>query len=277
PVERSFKVSVRPLRTEAATGAAAIVLLLDLTDATRVDRMRVDFVAIVSHVLRTPMTSLIGFIESLRGPARDDAEARERFLSIMDEQATRMARLVADLMSLARIELEEHQTPTARVSLDNVVRRTVDALKPVAARKSIAIDIVVPQPAVQLTVLGDDDQLVQVVQNLVDNAVKYGKPGGAVRVELAREHDEAAKRDMIALTVADQGDGIEPHHLARLTERFYRVDSARSRDLGGTGLGLAIVKHILNRHQGSLRIHSVVGQGSQFVVRLPAAAPGAGA
>ena len=292
PIERSLRARVEPLPTRIADGTVVLITLHDLTSIKRADRMRADFVANASHELRTPLSTLIGFIETLRGPARDDAEAHSRFLAIMHEQATRMARLVSDLLSLSRIELNEHRPPTEPVDLARIVRSVVDTLQLKAAAKgmSLAVDAEAPAglegrldalpPAV-----GDADELAQLVQNLVDNAIKYGRAGSAVRiggwrVPVGPDGNPAIKtpalprrlaRSAVAIAVADEGEGIAREHIPRLTERFYRVDTARSRDLGGTGLGLAIVKHIVARHRGVLDIDSVVGKGSRFTVYLPAA------
>ncbi|MEX1204725.1 MAG: ATP-binding protein [Dongiaceae bacterium] len=275
PVERTLSARVEPLPATGAGGAVALVSLHDLTQAKRAERLRADFVANASHELRTPLSTLVGFIETLRGPARDDTEARERFLAIMQEQAGRMGRLVDDLLSLSRIELDEHSPPTGRVELGRVVAGVADALGLKAAEKAMTIEIgrgLDELPAV----VGDADQLAQVFQNLIDNAVKYGRAGSAVRVEgrVAERRLPAARHPAggaVAVAVRDQGEGIAREHLPRLTERFYRVDSARSRELGGTGLGLAIVKHIVSRHRGALEIESVAGRGSTFTVYLPMA------
>ena len=292
PIERSLRALVEPLPTRIADGTVVLITLHDLTSIKRADQMRADFVANASHELRTPLSTLIGFIETLRGPARDDAEAHDRFLAIMHEQATRMARLVSDLLSLSRIELNEHRPPTEPVELARIVRSVVDTLQLKAAAKgmSLVVDAEVPAgPEGRLDLLppavGDPDELAQLIQNLVDNAIKYGRAGSAVRINgwrvpVGPDGKPAMKtpslprrlaRSAVAIAVADEGEGIAREHIPRLTERFYRVDTARSRDLGGTGLGLAIVKHIVARHRGVLDIDSVVGKGSRFTVYLPAA------
>jgi two-component system phosphate regulon sensor histidine kinase PhoR len=247
------------------------VLLHDVTAARRSDRMRADFVANASHELRTPLASLLGFVETLRGPARDDAEARERFLGIMHEQATRMARLIDDLLSLSRIEMNEHVPPTGRVDIAEALRRVAETLQQKAAARGMRIELDAPEDLPP--VVGDADELAQLFQNLVDNAVKYGRPETKVRVAARRsERSLPGAPASIEVGVADEGEGIAREHLPRLTERFYRVDTARSRAAGGTGLGLAIVKHIVGRHRGALEIESERGRGSTFTVRLPAAA-----
>ena len=275
PVERSFDAYVLPLAAEAGTGPrespTVLLALRDMTKVMRADRLRADFVANASHELRTPLATQLGFIETLRGPAKDDGEARTRFLAIMQEQASRMARLVADLLSLSRIELNEHSMPTEIVRLHAVLASVADSLAMKAAARSMAIDL--PGDLKSLPpVKGDPDELIQLFQNLIDNALKYGRAGTPVRV-LARPSEPPAAmtppRPALAVTVIDQGEGIARQHLPRLTERFYRIDTARSRDLGGTGLGLAIVKHIVSRHRGALEIESEPGQGSQFTVYLP--------
>jgi two-component system phosphate regulon sensor histidine kinase PhoR len=281
PVERHLSAHLARLSPHAAGGAAAVLVLHDLTDVKRSERMRADFVANASHELRTPLATLVGFIETLRGPARDDPEARDRFLAIMAEQAGRMARLVDDLLSLSRIEMNEHRPPVGRVELAPVLRAVADSLEQRAARRDMRIRLEAPDDAG--AVVGDADELTQVFQNLVDNALKYGRAGTPVEIALrpsrrflagARPGERAAA---LAVSVRDEGEGIPRAHLPRLTERFYRVDPARSRELGGTGLGLAIVKHIVSRHRGALEIDSVLGEGSTFTVHLPVAPAASGA
>jgi two-component system phosphate regulon sensor histidine kinase PhoR len=243
------------------------VVLSDRSREHAVERMRADFVANVSHELRTPLASLIGFIDTLRGPAANDPPAQQRFLGIMGEQAARMNRLIDDLLSLSRIELIEHQAPSDTVELCELVTRLVAGFEPRLRERSVKLDLRVPDelPAV----IGDADQLTQVLQNLLDNAVKYGREGGTVRLDVATA---PPGRPGVVVTVADQGAGIPREHLPRLTERFYRVDTGRSRAAGGTGLGLAIVKHIVNRHRGQLAIESEEGTGTTVTVWLPQAA-----
>lgn len=280
PVERTFLAIVEHLGAEAPDGTVAILAFHDLTTVRRMEQMRADFVANASHELRTPLATLLGFIETLTGPARDDGAARERFLVIMHEQASRMSRLVNDLLSLSRIELNEHSQPGDIVDLGHVVERGTLAMQPLVKAKAMEVRLTLADSA--RLVLGQPDELAQLVQNLLDNAVKYGRDGTAVEVVL--EHPASLPpsagvtlRDgAVALSVRDHGEGIAKEHLPRLTERFYRVDTARSRKLGGTGLGLAIVKHILNRHRGTLVIESTPGQGSVFTVYLPAAPAVAG-
>jgi two-component system phosphate regulon sensor histidine kinase PhoR len=272
PVERHFAAYVGRL-DGAMPAAAAIVTLNDMTVARRSDAMRADFVANASHELRTPLATLLGFVETLRGPAKDDESARERFLGIMHEQATRMTRLVNDLLSLSRIELYEHTPPTAKVDMPKLLRGVTDALKPQAQARGMRIELACADglPAA----VGDEDQLAQVFQNLVVNAVRYGRPNTPIGVKAWHQGNApglvGGQAGAVAVAVIDQGEGIERRHLPRLTERFYRVDAARSRQLGGTGLGLAIVKHIVSRHRGALNIDSEVGVGSTFTVYLPAA------
>jgi two-component system, OmpR family, phosphate regulon sensor histidine kinase PhoR len=273
PVERHLSARLGALSPHTSEGAAAVLTLHDLTAAKRSERLRADFVANASHELRTPLASLIGFIETLRGPAHDDGAARDHFLAIMAEQSQRMKRLVDDLLSLSRIEMNEHRPPTERVDLGRVLHTVADLLdQRVVARDMRVILDLPPTPA---EVLGDADELAQVFQNLLDNAIKYSQPGTPIEVSVrpsprflagARSGERPAA---IAVAVRDHGEGIPREHLPRLTERFYRVDAARSRELGGTGLGLAIVKHIVNRHRGALDIDSELGEGSVFTVHLP--------
>jgi two-component system, OmpR family, phosphate regulon sensor histidine kinase PhoR len=281
PLERAFEVQVgalplpdgpgRDSGRDSGHGRGAVLFLRDVTAAKRLETMRVDFVANASHELRTPLASLIGFIETLQGPARDDAPARARFLEIMRAQAQRMTRLIDDLLSLSRIELREHVAPTAVVDLGALARQMVDAQGPLAARQGAVVSLADGDGPYR--VAGDADELARVIENLIENAVKYG--AGAVQVRLARE-DDPRLGPRIVLSVADDGPGIAPEHIPRLTERFYRVDPASSRARGGTGLGLAIVKHSLNRHRGRLGIESAVGRGTSVRVSLPAHGAGPG-
>ncbi len=268
PVERSIEAHVAPV--EAAGRRYALVFLHDITAMVRVERMRADFVANASHELRTPLTSLSGFIETILGPARDDPEATQRFLEIMQTQAARMRRLIDDLLSLSRIELNEHVRPAAKADLAGIARDVVDAAQPALARAKIKAAIHVAKGT--RDVLGERDELLQIAQNLIDNAIKYGSDGGDIEVSIYPGPDGTTT----ALAISDKGPGIAREHLPRLTERFYRVDDAASRERGGTGLGLAIVKHILNRHRGRMDIESEPGRGSRFTVFIPVwQAPGA--
>ena len=251
-------------------GARVAAVLSDRTRERALERMRADFVANASHELRTPLASLIGFIDTLRGPAADDPPAQARFLAIMAEQATRMNRLIDDLLSLSRIELTEHQAPTGDVALDELLRFTAASFEPRIATRGIHLELNVAEGLPDVP--GDEDQIGQVLQNLLDNAVKYGREGGTVRVTAARAAPGGRwpARPGVVVSVTDDGAGIPREHLPRLTERFYRVDTGRSRAVGGTGLGLAIVKHIINRHRGQLAIDSREGAGATFTMWLPA-------
>jgi two-component system phosphate regulon sensor histidine kinase PhoR len=273
PVPRDVHASVFLLEPPLPDGAPAIVVLSDRTRERALDRMRADFVANASHELRTPLTGLIGFIDTLRGPAADDPAAQSRFLAIMAELAARMNRLIDDLLGLSRIELDEHQPPLERIDLAALLQRVVAACEPMAAGRSMKLQLVL-QPGAE-RVIGDGDQLMQVAQNLIDNALKYGREGGTVQVELAAAPSGGhwPARGGVLLSVADDGPGIARQHLPRLTERFYRVDTGRSRAAGGTGLGLAIVKHIVNRHRGQLAIASEEGKGTTCSVWLPVDPP----
>ena len=230
--------------------------------------MRRDFVANVSHELRTPLTALMGFIETLSGPAKDDPEARARFLGIMSGEAERMNRLVGDLLSLSRVEAEERVRPTQAVNLTDVLQTALRNLNPLAVDNDVTLTPVFGTEPMPLR--GDADQLLQVFTNLIENAIKYGGEGKNVEITAEiQQHDSALRGPSARITVTDQGPGIDPVHLPRLTERFYRADNHRSRTLGGTGLGHAIVKHILNRHRGRLKITSTPGEGASFCVILP--------
>ena len=269
PVSRDVYATVIALQPPLADGGRVVAVLSDRTRERAVERMRADFVANASHELRTPLASLIGFIDTLRGPAADDLPAQTRFLTIMAEQAQRMNRLIDDLLSLSRIELTEHQTPAGRVDLCNVVDRLAAAFEPQVLARRITLTSTLPGGAV--FVLGDEDQLDQVLQNLLDNAVKYGREGGSVRVTVQRPGlaGRWPARPGVTLAVRDDGTGIARAHIPRLTERFYRADKGRSRSVGGTGLGLAIVKHIINRHRGQMHIDSIEGEGTTVTMWLP--------
>jgi two-component system phosphate regulon sensor histidine kinase PhoR len=263
PHDRWFEVFVVPV-----AGAGADMLLLTFNDRTplrRVEEMRADFVANASHELRTPLAALLGFIETLQGPAKDDAAARERFLGIMQNQATRMARLIDDLLSLSRIELNAHLRPTAPVELSSIVRQVADVLQTLARDRGV--EVKVTGAGEKLVVRGDRDELIRALENLVENALKYGASGGRVDIAMGKAASPAGEEATVA--VRDYGPGIAPEHVPRLTERFYRVDVTDSRAQGGTGLGLALVKHILNRHGGRLAVTSVPGEGATFTIHLP--------
>ena len=271
PLDRWFEAVAMPVKRTPDARSPDLVLLTfrDLTPLRRVEEMRADFVANASHELRTPLAALSGFIETLQGPARDDVKARERFLAIMQEQARRMARLIDDLLSLSRIELNAHRRPDAPVDLIPIVRQVVDGLQTLARDRGVTIEIAADDA---LMVLGDRDELVRLFENLVENALKYGAPGKRVDVKLSRGTAADGQAEAVA-SVRDYGPGIAPEHMPRLTERFYRVDVRESRAQGGTGLGLALVKHILNRHRGRLSIESAPGEGATFTVHLPIVMP----
>ena len=269
PAERWWEATVTPVATAGEArpfGQGYFLLTLrDLSPVRRVEEMRADFVANASHELRTPLAALLGFIETLKGPAREDVAARERFLNIMESQATRMARLIDDLLSLSRIELNAHLRPDKPVDLSSVIRQVVDALQTLAKDRGVEVSITTP-PA-PLVVPGDRDELIRVFENLIENALKYGASGKRVEIMLSNASTGGQAEAVVA--VRDHGPGIAAEHLPRLTERFYRVDVAGSRALGGTGLGLALVKHVLNRHRGRLVVDSKAGEGATFTVRLP--------
>jgi two-component system phosphate regulon sensor histidine kinase PhoR len=269
PMEREVRAAVIFLDPPLADGGQALVILSDRTREKRVERMRADFVANASHELRTPLASLIGFIDTLRGPAADDPPAQTRFLGIMAEQAARMTRLIDDLLSLSRIELNEHQAPSESVDLSGVIERVAAAFEPRIAGRGVTL--LIDAPAACPAVIADEEQMAQVISNLLDNAVKYGREGGQVEIGVASAHGGRwPARAGVVLRVKDDGPGIPREHLPRLTERFYRVDKGRSRNTGGTGLGLAIVKHIVNRHRGQMLIESDEGKGMEFAIWLPA-------
>ncbi len=256
------RVTVTPLPRQAG----ALCVFEDLSEVEQMGQMRRDFVANVSHELRSPLTALTGFIETLKGAAKDDPAARERFLTIMEREAGRMNRLIRDLLHLSKVEAEERVRPTTRVDLLDILKSTMATLRPTAETANVALRLEVA-PGLATELPGDADQLVQVFQNLIENAVKYGGAGGEVVVRVAADY--LPRSPAVRVEVIDKGEGMDPLHLPRLTERFYRVDGHRSREKGGTGLGLAIVKHIVQRHRGRLKIESAKGKGSTFTVLLP--------
>ncbi|HUF87366.1 MAG TPA: ATP-binding protein, partial [Thermohalobaculum sp.] len=270
--ERVLMAHVQPVgergAEQAADQPAVMVLVEDHTRPARIERMRRDFIANASHELKTPLASLAGFIETLQGPAADDAQALKRFLPIMAVQAERMKRLVEDLTSLSRIEMNEHVRPTGTVDLGALVHETAAGMAPLAEAAGVALELALPGHGPQVT--GARDELGQLFANLIDNAIKHGGAPGPVR--LAPAPDEPGRRAMVGVAVSDRGPGIAREHIPRLTERFYRVQgSGRAKE--GTGLGLSIVKHILNRHRGELAIRARPGQGATFTAWLPRAEP----
>jgi two-component system phosphate regulon sensor histidine kinase PhoR len=263
--------TVTPLGDGADRSVTTVLITVhDESEQHRLLAMRTDFIANASHELRTPLASVRGFIETLQGPARNDEAARARFLAIMAEQAERMTRLIDDLLLLSRVEEKANLKPTGEVDLDALLKDVVRAIAATAAERGMSISIAATTP--QLLTKGDRDELFQVFHNLIENAVKYGRDGGSVKIESAEATDRSKNAPRrIAVTISDDGPGIAPEHLPRLTERFYRVSAEHSRRIGGTGLGLAIAKHILNRHEGEMSVDSVIGSGTTFRVILPAA------
>lgn len=264
PVERHMAATVSWLEPGGQGGALILLFLRDLTEQLRLDQLRADFIANASHEIKTPLASLLGFIETLQGAARHDEAARDRFLAIMAKQAQRMARLIDNLMSLSRVEMRAHLKPQDAVIIGDLVAQACDALEPMAAEANIEVEV--HSSVSGAAVLGDRDELMQVFINLLHNSIKYGRRGGAVQVSLQRLQLGAGQA--IEIAVEDNGPGIPRQHLPRLTERFYRVPGKVALEKGGTGLGLAIVKHVVNRHRGELRIVSEEGVGSRFTVFL---------
>lgn len=275
PVRTTYHVTVTRLapneRLDDKGQARAVVSLENISHIYEAEQMRSEFVANVSHELRSPLTVLNGFIETLRGPAKNDAEARERFLTIMEKESSRMERLIGDLLSLSKVEVSEHARPQEQADVCLILRKTINILKPQAEAEQISL-VLEEEESCKKPVLGDDDQLSQVFLNLIENAIKYSGKNTVVTVSTrAVDRAPGIYGPAIAVCVADNGQGIAVEHIPRLTERFYRVDDSRSREKGGTGLGLAIVKHILARHRGRLSAKSEIGKGSEFTVYLPVA------
>lgn len=263
PIEKVFRVAGSPVGKD--TGLF-VLIFKDQSEARRIDRMRADFIANASHELRTPLASIAGFIETLRGPARNDPAARENFLQIMQNQTGRMARLIDDLLSLSRLEMKPYLAPGSKLDIRETVESVIDTLNPLAKESGLVIVKELPEGAVEVP--GNRDELFQVFENLLENACKYGQSGGKVIVSI--ENSDAGPEPEVTVSFRDFGPGIPEEHLPRITERFYRVDVETSRAQKGTGLGLAIVKHILTRHNARLSIKSKVGEGALFTVHLPA-------
>jgi two-component system phosphate regulon sensor histidine kinase PhoR len=261
---RELSAQVLALNPPLADGGKLLVVLTDRTAARAVERMRVDFIANASHELRTPLASIIGFIETLRGPAKDDPAAQDRFLGIMAEQSERMRRLIDDLLGLSRVEISEHQAPEGKADLLALLNAEAAALEPLFAAKSVHLTLALPEGPLTASP-ADADQIAQVARNLLDNALRHASH----EVRLEAGHGRQGSREGVTFTVRDDGPGIARDHIPRLTERFYRVDKGRGRGVGNTGLGLAIVKHILARHRGQLTIESEIGLGSTFKVWVP--------
>jgi two-component system, OmpR family, phosphate regulon sensor histidine kinase PhoR len=264
PVERYMAATVSWFGSAGRQNPCTLLFIRDLTEQRRLDQLRSDFIANASHEIKTPLASLLGFIETLQGAARHDEGARDRFLTIMAKQAERMARLIDNLMSLSRVEMRAHLKPQDTVLIGELVEQACDALEPMAAEGNIKVTVT--SDIGMATVRGDRDELLQVFINLLHNAIKYGRTGGLVHVAVCRRRD--ASKNMVEISIEDDGPGIATQHLPRLTERFYRVQTSAALEKGGTGLGLAIVKHVVNRHRGELRILSEVGAGSTFTVVL---------
>jgi two-component system, OmpR family, phosphate regulon sensor histidine kinase PhoR len=256
PEERRFQLRVIGFSTQT------LITLRDMSRAHLTDQMRVDFVANASHELRTPLATLIGFIETLQTGAAENVSTRERFLHIMSGEAQRMVRLIDDLLSLSRIELDKYIRPTAALALKPLIEEVRNSLlmRLQEDERTLAVHVDSALP----DVIADRDQISQVLHNLLSNAIKYGRTGSTITLEAQR-----LDAGTVELCVRDEGDGIAQEHLPRLTERFYRADTARSRQMGGTGLGLAIVKHIVERHRGTLRIDSQPGTGTSVRFTLP--------
>ena len=263
PIERVFRVAVAPLE---GSSSLFVIHFKDQSETLRIDRMRADFIANASHELRTPLASIAGFIETLRGPAKNDEKARESFLQIMQAQTARMARLIDDLLSLSRIEMKPFSRTADKIDIGLVVGSVVETLSHLASEYGVTVNF--QRPATPVLAPGNRDELTQVFVNLLENACKYGQSGGKVDVVIAEP--QPGPTPEVAVTIRDYGPGISEEHIPRVTERFYRVDVETSRGKNGTGLGLSIVKHILTRHDARLTIRSKLGEGSSFTVHLPA-------
>ena len=273
PMVRDFLAIIERFPVPTAGGISTVITMNDITELKSVEQMRADFVANASHELRTPLASIKGFVETLLGPAKDDEPARIEFLKIMLEQADRMQQLIGDLLSLSKIEMNVHSVPTSAMDLAAVVRKESESFKRMASEKNVRLVVNIHDNLPQ--VKGEANEIAQVIHNLISNAIKYGFADSDVTIavkittELPQDINMRNLTRVVMLSVKDQGEGIAKQHLPRLMERFYRVDSARTRQIGGTGLGLAIVKGIIQRHRGAITVDSVVGEGTTFTVYLP--------
>jgi two-component system, OmpR family, phosphate regulon sensor histidine kinase PhoR len=257
------------MRVAPLSDGTSLIRFVDRSEARAAEQMRVDFVANASHELRTPLATLIGYTETLREQSEHiDSETRERFLAVVHDEARRMQHIVEDLISLSRIEAEKFSAPTDAVPLPPLIDQALDAARRMAEERRSELVCAVARDLPPIA--ADRGQILQLLDNLLTNALRYGDSGTPVTVAAQ------AEGPMVHLSVADRGEGIAPEHVARVTERFYRVDTSRSRSLGGTGLGLSIVKHIVERHRGRLSIDSALGRGTTVHVLLPASPPGPG-
>ena len=271
-IDSIFKFTASPVQLPNVNVAGFVISMTDVSHVDDAEQIRKEFIANVSHELRSPLTTLSGFIETLKGEAGIDPTTRSRFLKIMANEASRMEHLVSDLLSLSKLEADERIRPKGGVDVCDVVRDTIAALRPLASRSNSKIKF--SRDENSLVVSGDRGQLTQVFHNLIDNALKYGGENGTVKINCSIQPSAVGYPEPVAcVEVIDQGDGIDAFHLPRLTERFYRVDKHRSREVGGTGLGLAIVKHIVSRHRGRIVIASELGVGSRFSVIFPLQVP----
>lgn len=267
-IEINLKLMFNPVDLDVQGEKGIILSMVDESHRGSAEEMRRDFVANVSHELKTPLTSMTGFIETLKHSSWEDPDARIKFLEIMENEAYRMNRLVRDLLSLSKVEVIEGMVPESEVNLVDVIDMAKNTLRPLAQKHQTRV--IITGINHELRILGDKDQLIQVFKNLFENAIKYGPNNCNVDVECLLVHDNINPgKECVRVDIKDYGHGFDPMHIPRITERFYRIDKHRSREVGGTGLGLAIVKHILNRHRGRLEIGSKIGEGSVFSVILP--------
>lgn len=273
-IRRDFQINIENFPLFSIGGIAIVIIMHDISEAKRTRQMIKDFVANASHEIRTPLTSITGFIENLR-EMQEDTETRKQFLDIMYEQAERMGTLVNDLLSLSKIDMSENTMPTEHVEISELIASTIHRLDHLAEKKGMKL--VYNQNKRLPEILGDENELLQVFTNLISNAIKYGYTNTDIIIatkllkasDVTEIHIPSSANDIIAVSVEDKGEGIPSIHLPRITERFYRVDKVRAKNIGGTGLGLSIVKHIMNRHRGELRIESTEGEGSTFTVYFP--------
>jgi two-component system phosphate regulon sensor histidine kinase PhoR len=273
PVVRDFLAIIERFPVTSAGGITTVITMNDITELKAVEQMRADFVANASHEIRTPLASIKGFIETLLGPAKEDYGVHEQFLNIMLDQANRMQQLISDLLSLSKIEMNAHSVPTDPVDIVAIIRKEAELFARLAGDKNMPIILNIHDNLPMIK--GDIGEIKQIVHNLVSNAIKYGHTDTEITIsanpttEVPADWNMRNQNRVVLFSVRDRGDGIAKQHLPRLMERFYRVDSARTREIGGTGLGLAIVKGIVIRHRGVINVDSTVGEGTCFNVYLP--------
>jgi len=266
PSYQLYKIYIIPGPTHLFPETDSVVLFLkDFTEITKAQKLKTDFVANVSHELRTPLVSIKGSLETILGPASDDKVAQKKFMSIMSDQVLRMENLINDLLILSRIELEEHIKPNKIVNLNDIFTNIKSNFELILKKKKINLQIELMEPTL---VFGDNDKLLTVFSNLIDNAIKYSQDGKNIYIKSQNSEGKLIGKNML-INIKDEGIGIPQDLIPRITERFFRVDTEKSKKVGGTGLGLAIMKHIISQHRGDYEILSKVNEGTEIKIYLP--------